>query len=53
VPNVHHYLARVKAFSVEELERVVAAVLQSFGVTQLLPQSQRPRVDGVRLAACK
>ena len=50
--HVHHYLARVKAFSVEELERVVAEVLQRFGVTQLLPQSQRPRVDGVRLAAC-
>ncbi len=50
--HVHHYLAGVEAFSVEELERVVAAVLQSLGVTQLLPQSQRPSVDGVSLAAC-
>jgi hypothetical protein len=50
--HVHHYLAGIEAFSVEELERVVAAVLQSLGVTQLLPQSQRPSVDGVSLAAC-
>ena len=48
---VDQYLARIETFSTEELIRVFAAVREGLCIAQFLTQAQRPRVDGVGLAA--